>query len=509
MKRILTFCLVAMVCIANGFAKQKPLTDYIHVKGTLKETYESIPKGSPVLIKQVLKVSDSQQYPSGIYYLADIGGQQIILPKAHLNQIRWEPPQNLEDFWQYTFLTCHLYEIQAEKEETNEQRREIEQESLEYLEHLQEIVYEDAYTASYVQGIVAKLCGSYVSTNRNGNVNALVIQAPEPVSFMLPTGNIIVSTGLLCTLDSEAELTAILASEIGHYLYDHQVNNVRRNERRAQRALFWANIFDAVAYGLAEDYYYNGYSSDLKASFTANIGTIVALLCVPAIDRLGMDYTSSQEQKADEIAFRLLDFNGYPADALTSALRKIRNYYDRNIQPENILRYHSIKDLQKRLEDMPEPAPKTEADHGYLKSTYDIVNFNADLNYAAGLYKEACMLAQKNIDNRLADSQTYVILVRSKMALENTETANNECLSLLDKADEANPGEAPNLDVCKQRILLLMRMQKQSSALPVLQNYLDVLTSYKEQQPADREERMWIDKETNWAVMMIRRINKL
>ena len=54
-----------------------------------------------------------------------------------------------------------------------------------------------------------------------------------------------------------------------------------------------------------------------------------------------------------------------------------------------------------------------------------------------------------------------------------------------------------------------MRMQKQSKALTELHDYIDILTTYKKQRPADKEERIWIDKEMNWAQLMIERINKI
>ena len=123
-------------------------------------------------------------------------------------------------------------------------------------------------------------------------------------------------------------------------------------------------------------------------------------------------------------------------------------------------------------------------------------------------YKDTPIGFGKNIGNRLADSRTYVTLVRSKMAIGNTEDVNNECLALLDKAEEAS-ADAPNPDVCKQRILLLMRMQKQSRAINALHGYMDLLAAYKQQRPEEKEERIWIDKELNWAQLMIQKINKL
>lgn len=508
MKHFFAICLVAILCTSTGWAKQEPITEYISVKGTLKRAYNQAPEGAPINIKLVMKISESKQYPSGIYYLADLEGQQTLIPKADLSYIEWAKPESLTEFWQQTYLTCHFYEQLAERAKPNDLRQEVEAESQEYLEHLNEIIYEDDYIASYVQGILAKLCGANVTTNRNGNLNVLIIQSSEPTSFMLPGGNIIVSTGLLCTLDSEAELAAILSSEIGHYLYDHQVANVRRAEQRAQRALFWADVFSSVAYSYDADFYYNGDWRNLGASFVADIGSIISLLSIPVVNRLGMNYSEGQEREADRLAVRILNFTGYPEDALTSALRKVRDYYQRNRRPEDILRYNSIDDIQQRIEGKPEPAT-TPADRPYLKNTYDVVNFNANLNYTAALYQEAIMLAQKNINNQLADSQTYVTLVRSKMALDNTEAVNNECLALLDKADELSSHGAPDLDVGKQRILLLMRMQKQSRAVDALQGYMDILTAYKQQHPADRDERIWIDKELNWAQLMIQKINKL
>ena len=55
---------------------------------------------------------------------------------------------------------------------------------------------------------------------------------------MLPNGSMVISTGLLCTLDSEDELAAVIACELGHFVLDHQVNNIYRAERRAKRAAF-------------------------------------------------------------------------------------------------------------------------------------------------------------------------------------------------------------------------------------------------------------------------------
>ena len=90
----------------------------------------------------------------------------------------------------------------------------------------------------------------------------------------------------------------------------------------------------------------------------------------------------------------------------------------------------------------------------YLRTTSDVVSFNASMNYANKRYKETARLIRKNIDNRLATDNDYIILVKAEMALSNTEEVNNRCLAMLDKAQEM-AGTSPNLDIYKQKILLL------------------------------------------------------
>lgn len=510
MKRILFLGLIVLLCTMNGLAKQEPYSNHLNIKGTLKDAYQSFPAGTSCTIRMVIKVKDNQRIENGIYYLTEMGDSTLLLPQSQLSNLQLAQPETQDEFWQQIYLTHHFYEQRHQNSLSDDFLREVEEESLEYLEHLNDILYEDAYITSYVQGIIAHMCGDNITTSRNGNLNLYVIQAHEPVSFTLPSGNLIVSTGLLCTLDSEEELAALLAVEISHYLFDHQLNNIRKAERRAQRALFWANVFNELSYSFGTEYFYRGDERDWYATSLADMGRIISLLCLPVIDRLGMNYSDKQEQEADQLAQQILIFNQYRTEALSSALRKIRDYYIRNRETENILRYNDIDQLQERIEQLPTTSQGTElpTDRPYLRATYDAVNFNAALNYHGGLFKEAIMLTQKNIRNRLADSQTYLLLVQSKMALYNTDEVNTECLSLLDEA-EALPHASSNPEVCKQRILLLMRMKKQTEALHTLQDYMNLLNAYRKQRPADHQEQIWIDKEMNWAQLLMEKINRV
>ena len=77
------------------------------------------------------------------------------------------------------------------------------------------------------------------------------------------------------------------------------------------------------------------------------------------------------------------------------------------------------------------------------------------------------------------------------MALSNTEEVNNRCLAMLDKAQEM-AGTSPNLDIYKQKILLLMRMNKQAQAADILKEYITLAFGLR--RPGHRRNRKGMDQ---------------
>ena len=141
-----------------------------------------------------------------------------------------------------------MYDYYNRKGYRYKMRQELDEECLDYLDKLNEIAYKDAYIQDYVQAIFAKVNPGEIDTNRPERLNVRIIQSPEPDAYMLPNGAMLVSTGLLCTIDSEEELEAIIANEMVHFILDHQVDNVSRAETRAKRAAFWADVLGTVAW---------------------------------------------------------------------------------------------------------------------------------------------------------------------------------------------------------------------------------------------------------------------
>lgn len=506
MKRLITFVILAVVLSTVGFAaKQKDLSGPIAIKGELKQTYESYPAGTPVVIRRVVKMKTTDKVGSDIFYAAEINGIQIAIPAESMKAVTFLPPETNQEFWQQTYLKQHLYEYFHQHGYHTKLRREVDEECRDYLYKLEEIGYDDDFTTSYVQNIFAKLTATGIDPNRNERLNVRVIQSPEPDAYMLPNGTMLISTGLLCTLDSEDELAAVIASEMAHFVLDHQINNIYRAERRAKRAAFWGTVLAVTAEAALDVAYWDDDDTALGVSAVASIGSIAALLNVNVINRLGMKYKNNQEYAADRVARELLAFKGMNPDGLSSALAKIIGFYNIQNRGDNLLRYGSIDNLRKRIDKSGEA--ESQSSRPYLRTMSDVVTFNAAMNMADQRYDDAIRLVQKNINNNLVSDHDYIILVKSQMALYNTEEVNEECATLLWKAREL-AGDNPNLDIYKQEILLLMRMNKQAKAASTLKEYLGLLSRYQKQ-GVQAEDEEWANKEINWANQLLNKISRL
>lgn len=506
MKRLITFVILAVALSTVGFAaKQKDLSGPIAIKGELKQTYESYPAGTPVVIRRVVKMKTTDKVGSDIFYAAEINGIQIAIPAESMKAVTFLPPETNQEFWQQTYLKQHLYEYFHQHGYHTKLRREVDEECRDYLYKLEEIGYDDDFTTSYVQNIFAKLTATGIDPNRNERLNVRVIQSPEPDAYMLPNGTMLISTGLLCTLDSEDELAAVIASEMAHFVLDHQINNIYRAERRAKRAAFWGTVLAVTAEVALDVAYWDDDDTALGVSAVASIGSIAALLNVNVINRLGMKYKNNQEYAADRVARELLAFKGMNPDGLSSALAKIIGFYNIQNRGDNLLRYGSIDNLRKRIDKSGEA--ESQSSRSYLRTMSDVVTFNAAMNMADQRYDDAIRLVQKNINNNLVSDHDYIILVKSQMALYNTEEVNEECATLLWKAREL-AGDNPNLDIYKQEILLLMRMNKQAKAASTLKEYLGLLSRYQKQ-GVQAEDEEWANKEINWANQLLNKISRL
>jgi len=140
------------------------------------------------------------------------------------------------------------------------------------------------------------------------NYHFTVVDSPQVNAFALPGGYIYVTRGILAYLNSEAELAAVLAHELGHVTARHSVRQ---------------------------------YSAATAANIAATVGGIVAGIFVPQLGGtlaqgvqsiLGLTgnvllsgYGRSHELEADRLGAEYLARGGYDPQAMIKVIRVLKN----------------------------------------------------------------------------------------------------------------------------------------------------------------------------------------
>lgn len=503
MKRFFLFLAFILVGCGGLFAQSKQLSPVVNIKGVLKKEYQGVPKGTPFVLQRVVKLKNApEQGVSRTQAVLIANGVQFGLPMDQFDVLELQPDDK-NSFWQSRQLSNDLISYYEKKGYQEDMRGEQAEEANDYLKELEQskLFYEDAAVEDYLQCLLLSIAPEQMAVNRDGMPQIRVLKSPSPDMLMLANNCLLVSTGMLTTLDTEEELYAVLSREVAHYVLDHAIITVNKNIARAKRAEFWGAVVDGVV-AATEDYLYERYDYYVPGALFAANDVVQALVNENIMNRMGLDYSEKQEAEADKVAVQFLDFMGKNKEALTAALTKINAYYERERDAQALSKYGIYGSLSKRLEKMGKVSMAQE-DRNYLKKTSGVVSFEAAMQDYNKSYKESRRLAMKNIDNSMACSDDYLMVARSIMKLSNTPEANKQCMDYLNKADET--AKVTNLNICKMKILLLLRENKQMDAVDLLHQYQSLLDAMF-QQPHTEEDAQWMAAEHTWAGKLLERI---
>lgn len=502
MKR--SILLLAFLLIECGFlfAQSKPLSPTVNIKGIFKKEYQGIKKGTPFVLQRVVKLKKApEQGVSRTQAVLIADGIQFGLPMNMIDMIQFQPDDK-NSFWQSKQLSNDLISYYEKKGYQETMRKEQAQEANDYLKELEQskLFYEDAAVEDYLQCLLLSIAPEQMAVNREGMPQVRILKSPSPDMLMLANNCLLISTGMLTTLDTEEELYAVLSREVAHYVLDHAIITVNKNIARARRAEFWGAVMDGVV-AATEEYLYERYDYYVPGLIFATNDVVQALVNDNIMNRMGLDYSDKQEKEADDVAINFMNLMGKKKEALVSALAKINAYYQREKDTEALSRYGIYASLPARLERMGKVSD-LEEDRNYLKKTSGVVSFEAAMLDYNKNYKASRLMVMKNIDHGMACSDDYLMVARSIMKLSNTPEANKECLSYLNKADEVS--KVTNLNICKMKILLLLRENKQMEAVGLLHQYQSLLDAMF-QQPHTEEDSRWIAAEHTWAEKLLDR----
>lgn len=143
-----------------------------------------------------------------------------------------------------------------------------------------------------------------------------IIDSPEINAFALPGGYVYVNRGLLTFMNSEAELAAVIAHEIGHITARHAVQQQARG-KLAQTAATVGGFVTAVATG-------SGYVG-------SQISQVASIWAQTGLSGFGRE----AELEADSLAAEYLVNAGYDPAAMIEVITVLKNQEDFNRKISN------------------------------------------------------------------------------------------------------------------------------------------------------------------------------
>ena len=147
------------------------------------------------------------------------------------------------------------------------------------------LILRDPAVNAEVGSVVSRLTAA--ASADNPPIRPYVLKNPMVNAMALPNGNIYLNSGLIATLENEAQLAAIIAHEINHVWSEDSL----QEHARAKDTITAANIADIVLLGLA------------------NVGAQATLA----------GYSREQEEAADLAGLRLFAAAGYEVSEFANA----------------------------------------------------------------------------------------------------------------------------------------------------------------------------------------------
>lgn len=438
-------------------------------------------------------------------------GSKIIFEAKKINSFEFVEIDNVKNVWEKSLLTCGTYSNLLTKGNQYNIRNELNNDAVDYINALSEADYffNDGYFEDYIYTLLNKIHASTLGDERPGNLFVKIVKETYPNAYSLPNGCIIISTGLLSTIQSEDELVGILAHEVAHFVLDHQILNYNEEIDRKKRAAFWAD-FATVAAASVEVYLSVNNKNYIPGMLTASTAKAASDISEEIITRLGIKYTQEQEYEADKVAQEILSVLKYNKMGLAAALQRITDY---SVITGNYLALSASgthPGLYSRISLFGPPINiGSFSNPAFLKKVSLINSYNSwiELWYFAH-HLAANELVDRNIKNGVATESDYIVKAIVTRRLSNTKESNEEVISLLKKAKSINV--TPYIIISKEEGITYLRMNEKVEAEKSFQIYLTMLNDVKsENESKGLMENRVIEDEITWVKKMIFKVGNL
>ncbi len=418
------------------------------------------------------------------------------------------PSDNIDYNWNSYLLSNDFFTTLVDKGMQYDLRSQLEEDNLEYLKKLEanNLIFKDDYFEDYMYSLLSKLHFGILSDGRPGNLTVRIMNDTEPNAFCLSNGTILITTGLLSTIESEDELIGVLAHEVAHFVLDHQILNYNSTVDRKKRAEFWSGLAIAAA-ATADVFMASKNENHPIGVVTYSAAVAAAIISTEVLEKLGIKYSQSQENDADWAARNISEILKYDKEGITTALKRIRFHL---LSTGNYLalsggKSHSNIDDRIGLDFSPIDNQKySKVD--YLKKVSLINTYNAQNElWNLSHIKKAQELVDKNIKSGVAVEMDYIIKAIIIRRLYNNKEKIEESYALIQKAKSINVN--PLIMIEKEEAITLLRLNRNIEAKKSFETYLSNLNALQKSIDNDNnssnDSDLSLNKEIEWAKKMI------
>lgn len=394
--------------------------------------------------------------------------------------------------WRLHYLKSEAIGERAKGRSWQPTREALEEEYVELYQSLE--LADDPLLSDYLNELILQLMPEQWPEGDALSVRVRAFQAAQPLTYSTVSGRIYISTGMLAHLRSEAELMAVLASELAHIYLCHQLINYSKLARSEARAAFWTGVL-TVAAALAEVAVtineidrgtYSPVDLYTAGGFTESVYLLSSDIAYRIANRIGTEYTSTQQDEADAAAQAVFKSLGKDPKALSSALLHILQYdMDKKKVAPNYQRgfYGSLSGRAARVGDG-SPPDLAAFDAGYVRKTA-----LARLSIAWREYGEGSIdIAQRLLDLQFAADaallEDYILqsmIIRRQSADKERMQA---AMLLLRQGQQQAYSLTPDLHL--EKAMLHIRLDETEAAIQELTNYRKAL----EQSGGDQARRL-------------------
>lgn len=335
--------------------------------------------------------------------------------------------------------------------------------------------YDDRLFQEYVARVGHSLVPQWVDPEEM-HFNFSIVNDPDLNAFALPDGTVVIHTGLLATLENEAQLATVLGHEIAHVVHKHGY----RGYKHAQK-MQWFALGAAVA-GAAIDAKSNRqpWQGPSWASTLVQLGATLTLTA--AVNGHGRN----MEDDADLIGLDYAIHAGYDPFQAPRVWELFRQHTgDRNAVANWFFSDHSTH--QARIGNLTQEINRYYRDHldsktlnrneeEYTRMVARLRRHNAVMDYERKEYKNAETAFRRILSANAADAEAHLYLGKILWDTRGMNGA-DDALAELKRASELDPGLA---EPYRERGFIYYSLGYRDSSIEAFQKYLEMAPAASE-----------------------------